>query len=60
MAVEKLLLETGDYLLLETGDGLLLESSTPDTDVLPRGLSSIEWGEVASRGMHNIEAGIVA
>lgn len=30
------------------------------SDVLPRGLSSIEWGEVASRGMHNIETGIVA
>lgn len=28
MAVERLLLETGDYLLLETGDRLLLESST--------------------------------
>lgn len=28
MAVERLLLETGDVLLLETGDGLLLESST--------------------------------
>lgn len=29
MAVERLLLETGDLLLLETGDRLLLESSTP-------------------------------
>lgn len=29
MAVERLLLETGDLLLLETGDDLLLESSTP-------------------------------
>lgn len=28
MAVERLLLETGDFLLLETGDKLLLESST--------------------------------
>ncbi len=29
MAVDRLLLETGDLLLLETGDDLLLESSTP-------------------------------
>lgn len=28
MAVERLLLENGDFLLLETGDKLLLESST--------------------------------
>lgn len=35
MAVERLLLESGDYLLLETGDRLLLESSTAGpTDVL--------------------------
>ena len=34
MAVERLLLETGDYLLLETGDRLLLESSTGAADVL--------------------------
>lgn len=33
MAVERLLLETGDLLLLETGDGLLLESSTSDTTI---------------------------
>lgn len=31
MAVERLLLETGDLLLLETGDALLLESSTGGT-----------------------------
>lgn len=31
MAVERLLLETGDRLLLETGDALLLESSTAAT-----------------------------
>ena len=34
MAVERLLLETGDYLLLESGDRLLLESSTGAADVL--------------------------
>jgi len=31
MALERLLLETGDLLLLETGDALLLESSTGGT-----------------------------